>query len=146
MFNVRYPHGVIYEGEFNKKGQFHGIGTLIYPGGQKVQAMWRNGRLLDGAGYVFTTGEVQDEYHKYCQSPDRRYHIEISDDFGAVGQEFLTNEHTPKHLPNGCYDVAYGIYDPMKRCIYAPIKAETTLSYQAKDLKIVNEDKYKDLV
>ncbi|VEN41211.1 unnamed protein product, partial [Callosobruchus maculatus] len=142
----RYPHGVIYEGEFNKKGEFHGIGTLIYPGGQKVQAMWKNGRLMDGAGYVFPTGEIQDEYHKYCQPPDRRYHLEISQDFGPVGHEYLTNEPTPKHLPSGCYDVAYGIYDPRKLCIYAPIKSERTLSYQAKDLKIMNEDKYKDMM
>lgn len=45
----KYPHGVIYDGYFNRNGEFHGSGTLIYPGGQKIEGYWKNGRLTKGA-------------------------------------------------------------------------------------------------
>lgn len=58
----KYPHGVIYDGYFNKNGEFHGSGTLIYPAGQKIEGIWNNGRLTKGATFLCCGKYHQDKY------------------------------------------------------------------------------------
>ncbi|XP_074030354.1 uncharacterized protein isoform X2 [Leptinotarsa decemlineata] len=143
----RYPHGVIYEGEFNKNGLFHGLGTLLYPNGQRLQGMWKNGRLEEDQTYIFACNEVFDENFKYCQQPDRRFHVEIQKDFGPVGQEFLTADQPTKKLRKGCYDVGLGFYDPNDGCIFSyPKKTRTSFSRRNKPVSFsVDEERIRQI-
>ncbi|XP_074030360.1 uncharacterized protein isoform X3 [Leptinotarsa decemlineata] len=139
--------GVIYEGEFNKNGLFHGLGTLLYPNGQRLQGMWKNGRLEEDQTYIFACNEVFDENFKYCQQPDRRFHVEIQKDFGPVGQEFLTADQPTKKLRKGCYDVGLGFYDPNDGCIFSyPKKTRTSFSRRNKPVSFsVDEERIRQI-
>jgi hypothetical protein len=47
--NLKFPNGVIYEGNFTK-GEFHGDGTLIYPNGVSIRKRYKLGPLCREMG------------------------------------------------------------------------------------------------
>ena len=47
--NLKFPNGVIYEGNFTK-GEFHGDGTLIYPNGVSIRKRYKLGSLCCQVG------------------------------------------------------------------------------------------------
>lgn len=118
----RFPHGVLYDGNFNRNGDFHGIGSLVFPNGQTIRGLWKKGHLLKDATFVFSCGEILDELHKYCVMPDRRYHIEIQHDLNPAGQEYVCNSEFPQKLPPGTYDIGDGIFYPQTERIMVPVK------------------------
>ncbi|XP_030758953.1 uncharacterized protein LOC115884495 [Sitophilus oryzae] len=106
----RYPHGTIYDGYFNRNGEFHGSGILIYPSGQRIEGIWKNGRLQSDCSFITEGGVVMNT--EYCKMPDRRFQLELEDDLRPAGQEYLTKDKRARQIPDGCYDVGEGIYDP----------------------------------
>jgi len=46
---LKFPNGVIYEGNFTK-GEFHGDGTLIYPNGVSIIKRYKIGSLCSEVG------------------------------------------------------------------------------------------------
>ncbi|KAG5889251.1 hypothetical protein JTB14_006387 [Gonioctena quinquepunctata] len=137
----RYPHGVIYHGEFNINGLYHGRGSLIYPTGQKIQGMWTNGRLENESAYTSAGTEVLEDNEKYCQGLDRRFIIEIDKDFGPAGQEYLTANQPTKELPEGCYDVRLGIYSTKTHCITSFPKSKVSIVKRAKPVSFHYDEK-----
>ncbi|XP_030767265.1 uncharacterized protein LOC115891015 isoform X2 [Sitophilus oryzae] len=110
----KFPHGVIYDGRFNKKGEFHGSGTLTYPSGQKVEGFWRNGKLQKNPTNV--SADNTPYRSQYCRMPDRRFQIEVTHDLAPAPKEFLTNApNPPRKIPPGSYDTGEGFYDPVKK-------------------------------
>lgn len=69
--------GVLYDGKFNPRGEFHGPGILIYPNGQQIQGMWENGKLGRKVKFVFSSGDILNEHYQYCMYPDRRYELKL---------------------------------------------------------------------
>ncbi|ERL91038.1 uncharacterized protein LOC109538233 [Dendroctonus ponderosae] len=117
----KYPHGVIYDGYFNRNGEFHGTGILVYPNGQKIEGIWRNGKLGDNSNFVTKAGIVMNK--NYCMLPDRRFQIEFENDFNPPGEEYLTNQMPPpRNIPHDCYDLVEGFYDPRVKTVYAHSK------------------------
>ncbi|XP_060522920.1 MORN repeat-containing protein 5-like [Cylas formicarius] len=120
----KFAHGVIYDGTFNAEGEFHGMGTLVYPNGQRVEGIWKNGKLAPDHSCVIEGGVFMTD--QYCKIPDRRFHVEVKDGFGPPGREFLTNEPPPSRpIPEGCYDTGGGYYDPKLRSIVAYKRRES---------------------
>lgn len=109
----KFPHGVIYNGEFNKNNEFHGSGLMIYPNGSRIEGYWNNGKLITGV--ISTERFVYDE--GYCRMPDRRFEIEIETALEPAHQEYLTNRVSPRVIPEECYDSGDGFYDPKKRVV-----------------------------
>lgn len=60
--------GVIYDGQFNQNGQFHGHGTLIYPNGHRIEGTWDKGKLSEDVVYS-NKPDTHTEEHRL---PDRR--------------------------------------------------------------------------
>ncbi|CAG9761306.1 unnamed protein product [Ceutorhynchus assimilis] len=145
----KYPHGVIYDGQFNKQGEFHGLGSLIYPGGQRVDGMWKNGKL-SGANFVASDNSRFDS--NYCEMPDRRFQIELDNEVQAAGQEYLTNDEVPRTIPPGMYDTGYGFYDPVRKVVvdyedpekyrnlFEMMDDERKLLYQRLEMEVANEE------
>ncbi|XP_050295740.1 uncharacterized protein LOC126735698 isoform X3 [Anthonomus grandis grandis] len=114
----KFPHGVIYDGFFNKNGQFHGTGALVYPNGSRIEGLWKKGKLTENKNFITTSGVTMTK--NYCVMPDRRFQIEIENDFRPPGQEYLTNEPPPaREIPPECYDVVEGYFDPRTKTIYS---------------------------
>ncbi|XP_076256355.1 uncharacterized protein LOC143193825 isoform X2 [Rhynchophorus ferrugineus] len=136
----RYPHGTIYDGYFNRNGEFHGSGILIYPSGQRIEGIWRNGKLQSDCTIVTKAGVVMNKH--YCKMPDRRFQIEVENDLNPVGQEYLTNEvPPPRKIPEGCYDVGEGIYDPkIKSVISYKTPKRSKMNVNATDFNIFEGD------
>ncbi|CAG9774084.1 unnamed protein product [Ceutorhynchus assimilis] len=113
----RYPHGVIYNGYFNRKGEFHGSGILTYPNGQRIEGIWKNGRI--GEDCTFVTGAGVPMNKNYCLMPDRRYQVEIENGMAPATQEYLTDENPPaRAVPFECYDLVEGYFDPHFKTVY----------------------------
>lgn len=138
----KFPHGVIYDGSFNKQGEFHGSGTLIYPNGQRVEGLWRNGRLEQSSHFVSKNGDIMSK--NYCEMPDRRFQIEMANDFNPPGQEYLTNEPLPpRKIPSRCYDLTDSYYNPKVKTIYAYKKSSSNLKAQFSNSVSPSLDKMK---
>ncbi|KAL1497734.1 hypothetical protein ABEB36_008641 [Hypothenemus hampei] len=126
----KFPHGVIYDGYFNKKGEFHGAGILVYPNGQKIEGIWRNGRLGEDINFVTNVGNSMNK--NYCMMPDRRFQIEIDNNLNPSGHEYLTNElPPPRNIPYGCYDLVEGFYNPKLKTVYSYPKRKESKSTMA---------------
>ncbi|CAH1106053.1 unnamed protein product [Psylliodes chrysocephalus] len=108
----KYPHGVIYDGQFNQNGQFHGHGTLIYPNGHRIEGTWDKGKLSEDVVYS-NKPDTHTEEHRL---PDRRYPLEVDTHLGAPGAEHVTSEYPAKPLADGCFDVGDGVYIKSKSC------------------------------
>lgn len=64
----------------------------------------------------------------YCEMPDRRFQIEMDNDFNPPGQEYLTNEPLPpRKIPSRCYDLVDSYYNPKVKTIYAYKKPSSNL-------------------
>ncbi|XP_057658320.1 MORN repeat-containing protein 5-like [Diorhabda carinulata] len=114
----KFPHGVIYEGEFHD-GEFHGSGTLIYPNGQQVEGNWRKGKLKTWF-YKYKDGLQHTHPWNYLALPDRAYKIELKEGFKAPGAEHLTGRKFDEKYPPGSYDVGEeGYYDHDMRVIFS---------------------------
>jgi hypothetical protein len=120
---LTFPDGVVYKGGF-RDGQFHGQGTLHFPDGSKYDAVWENGKELDGT-FAFADGLTYDplegssmgakgEGWSYLTPSDRRFHTERT--LGRIkpaGDASLGDGRTAP-VPEGSFDIGGGMhYDPI---------------------------------
>lgn len=54
---------------------------------------------------------------KYCDGYDRRFYTEILHGLKPAGRSQLKNNEPPQVIPEHCYDVGDGIYDPHTRIV-----------------------------
>ena len=91
-------------------------------------AKWDRGKLIDGKyffydnlAYIDSQKQQAKKLHKwkYCTENDRRFYTEVSrDNLRPDGLTLLTNDiKGPKKIPEGCYDIGDGYFDPVKRVI-----------------------------
>lgn len=111
-----FPTGTVYDGELND-GQLHGTGTLYLTGGSKCDATWTRG-IATNLNITFKDGLI---YHpedwKYCTPQDRRFYSEICFGLQPAGMSQLTNRVHARPIPEGCYDVGDGFYNPKDRTV-----------------------------
>ncbi|EER03984.1 MORN repeat protein, putative [Perkinsus marinus ATCC 50983] len=109
-----FPDGTVYSGTF-LNGEFHGEGRLTFPHGGAFIGQWQKGIAVDGE-YVFKDGLVfKDEDWGYLCSGDRRFHNEIVNGLRPAGASLITNDPKgPPDMPEGCYDVGDGYFDPVR--------------------------------
>nr|CAD7397399.1 unnamed protein product [Timema poppensis] len=112
--------GVVYEGAL-KDGKFHGKGTLNYPSGCCISGVWDNG-VLQSTSFHFSDGLSfrNVESWKYCKMPDRRFYKEHLLGLRPAGLSHLTQDTPTRPIPEGCYDVGDGFYDPRTKCVTDP--------------------------
>eukprot|EP00640_Fibrocapsa_japonica_P007371 CAMPEP_0113936538 /NCGR_PEP_ID=MMETSP1339-20121228/3438_1 /TAXON_ID=94617 /ORGANISM="Fibrocapsa japonica" /LENGTH=190 /DNA_ID=CAMNT_0000939055 /DNA_START=34 /DNA_END=606 /DNA_ORIENTATION=+ /assembly_acc=CAM_ASM_000762 len=119
-----YPDGTTYVGGF-KDGMFHGKGTLYYGNGA-YHATWENGKEISGE-YVFGDGlkyQASDGLKgmewKYCSEQDRRFYTEMLNGIRPAGVLQQTNNRSqaPK-IPEGCYHIGDGYFNPATKAIHA---------------------------
>nr|CAD7201436.1 unnamed protein product [Timema douglasi] len=112
--------GVVYEGAL-KDGKFHGKGTLNYPSGCCISGVWDNG-VLQSTSFHFSDGLSfrNVESWKYCKIPDRRFYKEHLLGLRPAGLSHLTQDTPTRPIPEGCYDVGDGFYDPRTKCVTDP--------------------------
>ncbi|KAL8273459.1 hypothetical protein Esti_002525 [Eimeria stiedai] len=93
------PDGTVYEGQF-KGGNFHGKGSLIYPGEGRYEAEWQEGRAISGR-FLFSDGLLYQIHDwSYLASNDRRLVGEVRGGFNA--QQAL--HVRASDVPAGTYD------------------------------------------
>nr|CAD7570452.1 unnamed protein product [Timema californicum] len=111
---------VVYEGAL-KDGKFHGKGTLNYPSGCCISGVWDNG-VLQSTSFHFSDGLGfrNVESWKYCKMPDRRFYKEHLLGLRPAGLSHLTQDTPTRPIPEGCYDVGEGFYDPSTKCVTDP--------------------------
>lgn len=115
-----YSYGMFkYTGMF-KDGMFDGPGTCYMKSGAKFKGEWVKGKLVKG-GYVFADGlehkNLEDKEWAYCSRGDPRFYEEIKMGLpnNMEGIHFDTYRGKEfKGMPNGCYDVGDGYFDPKK--------------------------------
>jgi len=109
--------------------------------------------LIDGKYFFFDDLEYIDSKKqqekklpnwKYCTQDDRRFYTEtVRDNLRPDGLTLLTNDiRGPRKIPEGCYDVGDGYFDPIKQiiCEYdSNYKRDVTEEEQA---WIVNKCRY----
>ncbi|KAG9391851.1 MORN repeat [Carpediemonas membranifera] len=99
---IRNENGSIYVGDFSL-GEYHGEGTLYFPGQGKIDGFWEHGSLSSFKFY-FEDGlpfELQD--WGYITEKNRLFQAELVNGIGTP----VTKEH-----PDGTYFVGDGYYDP----------------------------------
>eukprot|EP00274_Cyanoptyche_gloeocystis_P001474 CAMPEP_0196660642 /NCGR_PEP_ID=MMETSP1086-20130531/40768_1 /TAXON_ID=77921 /ORGANISM="Cyanoptyche gloeocystis , Strain SAG4.97" /LENGTH=153 /DNA_ID=CAMNT_0041995161 /DNA_START=74 /DNA_END=532 /DNA_ORIENTATION=- len=125
-----FPDGNYYVGEL-KDGMFHGNGILYFPGFGKYTASWANGLAVEGV-YTFADGlEYQDQKWQYCSPTDRRFYSEICNGLKPAGESQACDSEKAPDIPQGCYDVGDGYFNPDKGKIY---------SYQHKYIRMPSSD------
>ena len=68
--------------------------------------------------YTFPDGLVYDPNDwKYCDGYDRRFYTETLHGLKPAGRSQLKNNEPPQKIPEHCYDVGDGIYDPHTRIV-----------------------------
>ena len=110
---VEHAHGVVeeygveYHGEF-KDGQFHGPGTLVFPGRGRYTAHWELGKAVDGR-YTFSDGlEYRNADWTYCNgSTDRRFFTEHAAGIAPAGRTAVRNDAS-RRVPRGTLDTGDG--------------------------------------
>ena len=115
-----YSYGMFkYVGMF-KDGQFEGPGIVYLKNGAKFKGEWAKGQLVSG-GYIFADGleykKVEDETWTYCTRSDPRFFEEIKNGLPNTIEGICFDTYrgkTIKAMPNGCYDVGDGYFDPQK--------------------------------
>ena len=102
-------------------GVFHGEGTLYVDGG-RFYGDWDNGRLISGS-FIYDdelTYQGDDKGWSYCTKEDPRFFSEICEGIDSEGPlKYPTPNPAPPVLPDGCYDMISGYYDPKKHSIKA---------------------------
>lgn len=84
-----FPNGTRYVGEL-VDGEFHGKGTLFYPGRGRYEAEWDHGKVIKGKLFFDDGLEYKDENWIYCSPEDRRYNIEIVNGLRPAGESYIT--------------------------------------------------------
>lgn len=105
---MRCSAGTKYVGGF-KNGRFHGKGTLYIPECGAYEAVWENGREVEGS-YTFADGLPfqQQERWDYCTPADRRFFDERQSGMRHAGTGSAAGGPP---LPTGCFDVGDGYLD-----------------------------------
>ncbi|XP_044761205.1 uncharacterized protein LOC123318607 [Coccinella septempunctata] len=145
MGTYTFPHGVVYEGQF-RDGMFHGKGILIYPNGQAMNCTFQKGKMTKWE-FLFmppNTNLTDDDYSisakrswapdsdvsfkvkaegdldiaTYCQPPDRRFHLSHTEGLKPATKENLTNIRPTREIPEDCYDVGDGFYNPRTKWVH----------------------------
>lgn len=100
--------------------RFHGEGMLIFKDCGKFTGTWERGVVVSGE-YAFKDGLAYDEKPSwdYCNGDDRTFFRERVEGLRPADDEQLTNEHPPRHIPKGCYDIGRGYYSPLDGLVYA---------------------------
>mmetsp|Transcript_26327 Transcript_26327/g.49402 ORF Transcript_26327/g.49402 Transcript_26327/m.49402 type:complete len:170 (+) Transcript_26327:70-579(+) len=112
-------HGGRYIGEF-QDGRYHGDGILYVKNGF-FKGEWEDGKLSDGKFYFrddleVTVGEL--DSWEYCDGEeDRRFHSEIKAGVPEGEMKYVSANVCPA-LPEGCYDVDEGYYNPDDKAIF----------------------------
>lgn len=55
---------------------------------------------------------------QYCSSSDRRFFREHIEGLRPAGDEQLTNDHPPRAIPPGTFDIGRGYYRPSDKQVY----------------------------
>lgn len=137
-----FPDGMKYVGQF-KEGFFHGEGVIYTPEGSyrakfdmgevgvigpQLRVARSSHRLLDvfvctqelSGTYVFNDGLVfKDKGWEYCTPEDRRFHTEITGEGVRPAGECQLANDAKRVLPEGCYDVGDGYYNPDSGKVHA---------------------------
>jgi len=114
-----FPSGTTYVGQF-KDGEFHGEGMLVFPDCGKFTGVWDHGVVVKGE-YAFKDGLLYETPHEdwdYCNGVDRRFFKERVEGLRPAGDEQITNEHPPRKIPPGAYDICRGYFVPDEGMVY----------------------------
>ncbi|XP_002130625.2 MORN repeat-containing protein 5-like [Ciona intestinalis] len=118
-----------YEGEF-KDGMFHGKGNLHFTNGGRYEANWLCGREVGVGHYIFDDGLEFEEngdtltgWRYGNRVWDRRFYKEITGGLRPVDKCLVVpdcdiNGKPLRQIPQSCYDVGDGFYDPYSRIVY----------------------------
>ncbi|XP_068149026.1 radial spoke head 1 homolog [Drosophila tropicalis] len=122
--SYRYPDGSEYRGPF-VQGKFHGFGhlKLAQPYRFTIKGEFKHGKLVsiedmwfnDGLHVqgTFSGSEFKCDQWDYLTANDRRYQAERRYGQQPVGPtSYLTNDLMARPIPDGCYDVEEGIFNP----------------------------------
>ncbi|KAK9879272.1 hypothetical protein WA026_004118 [Henosepilachna vigintioctopunctata] len=164
-----FPHGVVYEGQF-KDGMFHGKGILVYPQGQALNCTFKKGKItkweflfappsseddvVPGQGRRMSTGsedlvrlktELDIDIATYCKPPDRRFNRSYSEGMKGAPYENRTARLRERLIPEGCYDMEDGFYNPKTKWVHSADDMEHIL-YMApenpQDIKLDSESDF----
>ncbi|ERL94934.1 uncharacterized protein LOC109540799 isoform X2 [Dendroctonus ponderosae] len=94
----RYPHGVIYDGYFNRNGDFHGTGMLINPAGHRVEELWRNGKLVQGANCLTIDNPERRLLIDYTEVPKPKLVVETLDEEKSITYDLLMQNSPSQEL------------------------------------------------
>lgn len=112
-------HGGKYIGDF-VDGLYHGEGTLYVKNGY-FKGEWEYGKLVDGKFFFrdkLSVGAGELDTWEYCDGEeDRRFQSEINNGVPEGEMKYLSANICPL-LPEGCYDVEEGYYDPASKAIF----------------------------
>jgi hypothetical protein len=91
-----FPNGTKYSGEL-LDGEFHGSGTLWFPGRGRYEAVWDHGKVIEGRLFFDDGLEFQHKNWIYCSPEDRRYYCEVTDGLRPAGESYITplRQETP---------------------------------------------------
>ena len=113
----KFPNGVVYEGDFDK-GEFHGNGTLHYPNGGRYVGKWNRGKSISGDYFFYDDLPYENRDWTYSTQRDRSFYTEVLMGIRPDGKTLIVNNiDGPRLIPQGCYDIGDGFYDPTKRMI-----------------------------
>lgn len=102
--------------------RFHGQGTLTFKDCGSLSGTWEHGVLVSGDGqYAFKDGLAYepDESWGYCDGgADRTFFHERVEGLRPASDEQLANEHPPRAVPKGCYDIGRGYFNPEDELVY----------------------------
>lgn len=113
-----FPNGVEYDGHFSN-GRFHGSGKLTYPNGTTITGHWNHG-FSSNLQLRFADGLAFSEHNwTYCMERDRRFAGEEYGRMLPVGETKQFAKPMDYKVPDGCYNVYDGYYNPRTKCIYS---------------------------
>jgi hypothetical protein len=92
---------------------------LIFKDCGKFTGTWERGAVVKGE-YAFKDGLPYEEKKSwnYCNGIDRTFFKERVEGLRPAGDEQLTNEHPPKEIPPGTFDIGRGYYNPADALVY----------------------------
>ena len=74
--------------------------------------------MKEGEYFFYDDLKFKDKEWDYCTIQDRRFYTEQLKGLRPDGKTLICNEMDgPKNIPEGCYDIGDGYYDPTKRII-----------------------------
>eukprot|EP01083_Nonionella_stella_P061130 159371_1 len=99
---------------------FHGEGNLTFPSRGCVAGVWDNGEMKK-CDYIFDDAlEYSEKNWDYCSTDkDRRFWSEIQNEVPFKDCTSVTNNGCVPLIPNDCFDVGDGYYDPKEDMVYS---------------------------